>query len=87
MDEVSFPCEVEWQCYRLCRKRVNIFLTFSRDIIPEPDFASRMAVTRKTPAFGGDELPLSPASGFFWDTAYRPLSSANREANYLCCDE
>jgi len=31
IDEVGFPCEVEWGCYRICQKCVNIFLTFSGD--------------------------------------------------------
>ena len=41
IDEVSFPCEVECGCYRLCRKRVNIFLKFSRNFIPERVFAGQ----------------------------------------------
>src|ERR1044071_7606815 len=31
IDEVDFPCEVECGCYRLCWKRVNTFLDFSRN--------------------------------------------------------
>ena len=27
--KLIFPCEVECGCYRLCQKRVNIFLSFS----------------------------------------------------------
>src|SRR6266481_477496 len=29
IDEVSFPCEVEWRSYRTCQKHVNTFLRFA----------------------------------------------------------
>ena len=63
--KLVFPCEVECRSYRLCRKRVNIFLTFSRTINPVPDFASRTVPTRKMPAFGPcGEYPMLPAFSF-----------------------
>ena len=39
IDDVGFPCEVEWGCYRRRAERVNIFLIF-------PDFLSD--VVRRT---------------------------------------
>ncbi len=66
--KLIFTREVEWRCYRLCGKRVNIFLKFSRNINPVPDFASRPVPARKT-AFGRrGELLMPPASSFSADT-------------------
>jgi len=88
IDEVSFPCEVEWRCYRLCPKRVNIFLTFSRNIIPKTRVSQAAAPPRKPSGFGcRGALRMSLASRSSGDAARMPLSSANREANYLRCDE
>ena len=83
-----FPCEVECRCYRLCPKRVNIFLTFSRNIIPKTRVSQAAAPPRKPSGFGcRGALRMSLASRSSGDAARMPLSSANREANDLRCDE
>ena len=88
IDEVSFPCEVEWRCYRLCPKRVNIFLTFSRNIIPKTRVSQAAAPPGEPSGFGcRGALRMSLASRSSGDAARMPPSSANREANYLRCDE
>jgi hypothetical protein len=83
-----FPCEVEWRSYRLCRKRVNIFLTFSRNIIPKTRVSQAAAPPGKPSGFiCRGALRMSLTSRSSGDATRMPPSSANREANYLRCDE
>src|SRR6266568_5101437 len=53
--KLIFTREVEWRCYRLCWKRVNIFLKFSRNInlnhestriVKPANYANRRALIR-----------------------------------------
>jgi hypothetical protein len=83
-----FPCEVEWRSYRIRQKRVNIFLIFSRNIIPKLRVSQAAAPPGKPSGFGcRGALRMSLASRSSGDAAGMPPSSANREANDLRCDE
>jgi hypothetical protein len=74
-----FPREVEWRSYRIRQKRVNIFLIFSRNIIPKLRVSQAAAPPGKPSGFGcRGALRMSLASRSSGDAAGMPLSSANR---------
>ena len=85
---VELNALIDQRWYRIRWKRVNVFLIFSRNINPELRVSQAAAPPGKPSGFGcRGALRMSLASRSSGDAARMPLSSANREANYLRCDE
>jgi hypothetical protein len=64
----SFPCEVECGCYRLCWKRVNIFLNFSRN-----SFSHERNGEREKRRYGDVASASLPMSDWLEANATMPL--------------